>query len=251
MPSQRSEEHLVTTPQPSITRPSIARLPSPGKAREGQRRGVSHQSDSVPLPRAEQIGASGIGVVYRAHDERLDRDVAIKVLPEEVAADPNRLHRFEREAKALAALNHPNIATIYGFETLELSESNVGAGFIPPIAITSGREVRPARGRPLPRDGAPRGSFASGVDLQGRHHDCKAVEYARAIADGLAAAHEKKIIHRDLKPENVFLTKDGRIKILDFGFANSGCRSCSHDRDPAATLGTPLASCSARFVHVA
>ena len=168
----------------------------------------------------EKIGAGGMGVVYRAHDERLDRDVAIKVLPEEVAGDRDRLHRFEREAKALAALNHPNIATVHGFESFELSESNVGAGFIPARSPSqAGEEPVPTEvvhilvmelleGEPL-RALISKESTTTG----------KAVEYVRSIADGLAAAHEKGIIHRDLKPENVFLTKDGRIKILDFGLA--------------------------------
>ncbi|MGB5752488.1 MAG: protein kinase [Thermoanaerobaculia bacterium] len=141
----------------------------------------------------EQIGAGGMGVVYRGHDERLDRDVAIKVLAEEVAADPDRLARFEREAKAVAKLDHPNILAIHDFGT----EDGVAYAVMELLEGESLREV-------ISRD---------------RLTTTKAVEYARAITDGLAAAHGKGIVHRDLKPENVFLTRDGRIKILDFGLA--------------------------------
>jgi TolB-like protein/tetratricopeptide (TPR) repeat protein/predicted Ser/Thr protein kinase len=144
----------------------------------------------------DKIGAGGMGEVYRAHDKRLDRDVAIKVLPEEFAADQERLNRFEREAKALAAMNHPNIAMVFGLET---GESGTGQSFL---------VMELLEGQPL-RDLITKGGITTG----------KAVEYARSIADGLAAAHDKGITHRDLKPENVFLTNDGRIKILDFGLA--------------------------------
>ena len=141
----------------------------------------------------EKIGAGGMGVVYRAHDERLDRNVAIKVLPESVAQDPDRIGRFEREAKAVAKLDHPNILAIHDFGT----ERGVTYAVTELLDGQSFREV------------ISRGGLTTG----------KAVEYAQDIADGLAAAHDKGIIHRDLKPENVFLTRDGRIKLLDFGLA--------------------------------
>ncbi len=139
------------------------------------------------------LGAGGMGEVYRARDEKLDRDVAIKVLPEAVAADPGRLARFEREAKAVAALSHPNILAIHDFGTHE------GISY----AVTELLEGETLRGKldagPIPQK--------------------QAVDYAVQIAKGLSAAHEKGIIHRDLKPENLFVLKDGHVKILDFGLA--------------------------------
>jgi len=141
----------------------------------------------------DKIGEGGMGEVFRAHDERLDRDVAIKVLPEEVAQSRDRLERFEREAKAVAHLDHPNILAIHDFRT----EDGVTYAVMELLEGESLREL------------ISKGGITTG----------KAVEYARAIADGLAAAHDKGIIHRDLKPENVFLTTDSRIKILDFGLA--------------------------------
>ncbi len=141
----------------------------------------------------DQIGAGGMGVVFRAHDERLDREVAVKVLPEEVAKDPDRLDRFEREARAVARLNHPNILAIHDFGT----DDDVPYAVMELLEGQTLREV-----------------INGGGVTPGR-----AVEYARAITEGLAAAHDKGIVHRDLKPENIFLTGDGRIKILDFGLA--------------------------------
>jgi serine/threonine-protein kinase len=158
----------------------------------------------------DKIGAGGMGEVYRAHDERLDRDVAIKVLPEEVAKDPDRLARFEREARAIAKLDHPNILSIHDFD----NEGGVAYAVMELLDGESLREV---------------------IKGGGITHG-KAVEYARAITDGLAAAHGKGIIHRDLKPENVFLTSDGRIKILDFGLA----KLVLPDREP--TTETPTAT---------
>jgi serine/threonine protein kinase/tetratricopeptide (TPR) repeat protein len=161
----------------------------------------------------EQIGAGGMGVVYRAHDERLDRDVAIKVLPEEVAEDADRVARFEREARAIAKLDYPNILAIHDFST----ERGIAYAVMELLEGESMREV----------------ITKGGLSLS------KAVEHARAIADGLAAAHDKGIVHRDLKPENVFLTKDGRIKILDFGLAK--LKEPDQDfstKTPTATLET-------------
>ena len=141
----------------------------------------------------EQIGAGGMGVVYRAHDERLDRDVAIKVLPERFAQEPDHLARFEREAKAVARLDHPNILSIHDIGT----DHGVTYAVMELLEGTSLRQV-------ISGDGVTVG---------------KALEYTKAVAAALAAAHDKGIVHRDLKPENVFLTVDGRIKVLDFGLA--------------------------------
>jgi hypothetical protein len=139
------------------------------------------------------IGAGGMGEVYRARDTRLGRDVAIKVLPAEFAADPDRLRRFEQEARAAGQLNHPNILTVHDTGTHE------GAPYI----VTELLEGEALRER----------LRSGGLGVR------KAVEIAVQIAHGLAAAHEKGIIHRDLKPANVFVTKDGHVKILDFGVA--------------------------------
>jgi serine/threonine protein kinase len=139
------------------------------------------------------LGAGGMGVVYLARDARLDRQIAIKVLPPEVAQDETRLARFEREARALARLSHPNILAIY-----ELGEEG-GVTF----AVTELLEGDTLRGTIT----SPPVSWR------------RAVEIAAAIADGLAAAHAQGIVHRDVKPENVFVTNDGTVKILDFGLA--------------------------------
>jgi serine/threonine protein kinase len=141
----------------------------------------------------ERIGAGGMGEVYRASDTRLGRDVAIKVLPASFSADPDRLRRFEQEARAAGALNHPNILTIYDVGTHE------GAPFLV-TELLEGETLR-------------RRLAESPIPLR------RALDFAVQIASGLAAAHEKGIVHRDLKPENLFLTKDGRVKILDFGLA--------------------------------
>jgi eukaryotic-like serine/threonine-protein kinase len=139
------------------------------------------------------LGKGGMGEVYRAKDTRLNREVAVKVLPAEFAQDTNRLRRFEQEAKATSSLNHPNILTVFDFGTHE------GNPYIV-MELLEGEELRAQL-----NDGA----------LPVR----KAIDYAQQIAGGLAAAHEKGIVHRDLKPENLFVTKDGRVKILDFGLA--------------------------------
>jgi serine/threonine protein kinase/sugar lactone lactonase YvrE len=139
------------------------------------------------------IGAGGMGEVYRARDSRLNRDVAIKVLPTSFSADPDRLQRFAQESRAAAALNHPNILSIY----------DIGDHQGAPYVVSELLE-----GETL-RDRLNSGALATR----------KAVDYARQIAGGLAAAHEKGIVHRDLKPENIFIISDGRAKILDFGLA--------------------------------
>ena len=144
---------------------------------------------------AEQIGEGGMGIVWRAADTKLDRDVAIKILPPEVSTDAERLTRFEREAKALAALSHPNVAQVHGLEQSE------GTHFLV-MELVPGEDLaaRVARG-PLPQT--------------------EALEVCLQIAAGLEAAHERGIVHRDLKPANVRLTPDGRVKVLDFGLVKT------------------------------
>jgi eukaryotic-like serine/threonine-protein kinase len=161
------------------------------------------------------LGAGGMGEVYRAHDPRLRRDVAIKVLPAAYSADAARLRRFEQEARAAAALNHPNILAVYDIGT------HAGAPYIV-SELLQGQTLRDALGHGAL---APR----------------NAVTYAIEIAHGLAAAHEKGIVHRDLKPENVFITDDGRVKILDFGLAKLRERPAGGP-DPARTVPDATAS---------
>jgi eukaryotic-like serine/threonine-protein kinase len=144
------------------------------------------------------IGSGGMGEVYRAHDARLGRDVAIKVLPAAFSTDPERLRRFEQEARAAAALNHPNILTVHEVGSFA-ADSNAPASPYVVSELLEGQTLRDALSGPLPIR--------------------KVVDYATQIASGLAAAHDKGVVHRDLKPENLFITRDGRIKILDFGLA--------------------------------
>ncbi len=151
-----------------------------------------------------------MGEVYRARDSRLHRDVAIKVLPEFVSSDPDRLRRFEQEARAAAALNHPNILAVHQMGTYE--------GM--PYLVTELLE-----GETL-RESLQRGP----VPLR------KAIDYGVPIAHGLAAAHEKGIVHRDLKPENLFVTRDGRVKILDFGLAKLTQAKAATAEDRTVTL---------------
>jgi len=155
--------------------------------------GISSGTRLGPYEIQSPLGAGGMGEVYRARDTRLGRDVAIKVLPKTLAHDTDSLWRFEREARTIAALNHPNILGIHDIGTHD------GAPFL----VSEFLEGQTLREKIL-----------SGPLLL-RH----VIEYALGIAEALASAHEKGIVHRDLKPENVFLTRDGRIKVLDFGLA--------------------------------
>src|SRR5262245_13528832 len=153
-----------------------------------------------------KLGEGGMGEVYRAHDPALGRDLALKVLPETFARDTERVARFEREARTLASLNHPNIAQVYGFHdgvlVLELLEGETLRDRLKVSAL-------PIR---------------------------KAIDVAGQIARGLAAAHERGIVHRDLKPENVFLLRDGHAKILDFGLAAPLAPSRSGESQTVAAL---------------
>jgi serine/threonine protein kinase/Flp pilus assembly protein TadD len=153
----------------------------------------------------EPLGEGGMGIVWKARDEQLDRDVAIKMLPERFAADPERRSRFLREAKAVAALNHPNIVTIYAVE-----EAGGTAFFV--MELISGEPLTAH----VPEGGLPLERF---------------VELALPLAGALSAAHERGIIHRDLKPANIMVTDTGIVKILDFGLAR-----CRETRPPAATV---------------
>ena len=159
------------------------------------------------------LGSGGMGEVYRAHDSRLGRDVAIKVLPSLLSADSDRLRRFEQEARAAAALNHPNILAVFQMGTYE------GAPYLV-SELLEGETLR----EQIKRD---------------RLSVRKAIDCGVQIAHGLAAAHEKGIVHRDLKPENLFITKDGRVKILDFGLAKlTQPHSSSEHSAPTLTEGT-------------
>lgn len=150
---------------------------------------------------AALVGAGGMGEVYRARDTRLDRDVAIKVIPASLAADPDRRARFEREAKVLASLSHPNIAHVHGFEhALPPTGSGQAGVYALVMELVEGDDLSVLIGRgPLPL------------------HD--ALRIAQQVADALDAAHDKGIVHRDLKPANVMITPDGNAKVLDFGLA--------------------------------
>jgi Tol biopolymer transport system component len=173
LPRRRSRNHGVEFPPSSMALAAGTRL--------------------GPYEILAPLGAGGMGEVYKAKDTRLGREVAVKVLPASFLDDPDRLRRFELEARAASALNHPNIVTLH----------DIGEGRGAPYVVTELLEGETLRSRLAGGALAPR----------------KATEYAIQIAQGLAAAHEKGIVHRDLKPENLFVTNDGRVKILDFGLA--------------------------------
>src|SRR6266849_2223653 len=159
------------------------------------------------------IGAGGMGEVYRARDNKLDREVAIKVLPSAPARDPERLARFEREAKVLASLNHPNVAQIYGIE-----ESSTGRALV--MELVPGQTLK----GPLALD--------------------EALRIAGQVAEALEAAHDKGIIHRDLKPANIMITPAGVVKVLDFGLAaisQPGAGSENPANSPTLTMGATQA----------
>src|SRR5215467_1059693 len=166
------------------------------------------------------IGAGGMGEVYRARDTKLERDVALKVLPPQLATDRAALARFEREAKAVAALSHPNILSIFDFGR----DGDVSYAV---MELLDGETLREKLTAPV--------------------SSRKAIDYAVQIARGLSAAHGRGIVHRDLKPENIFVTNDGRVKILDFGLARQGAVAAAgatafatieRHTDPGTVMGT-------------
>jgi serine/threonine protein kinase len=177
---------------------------------------VGATGDSAPESIAHyriigKLGQGGMGAVYRATDTKLDREVAIKVLPAVFAFDPDRMARFRREAKVLASLNHPNIAAIYGVEDRALI-----------MELVEGKDLR----GPLPV--------------------ATALNYAGQIAAALDAAHERGIVHRDLKPANIRITPDGAVKVLDFGLAKATQSGVESEESPTVTatqagviMGTP------------
>src|SRR5207237_8770479 len=154
------------------------------------------------------LGAGGMGEVYRARDNKLGREVAVKVLPERLAADSAALERFEREARAVAALSHPNVLGIYEFGRDD------GVAYAV-MELLTGETLRERL-------------------VEGPLSQRKALEYGLQITHGLAAAHEKEIVHRDLKPENIFVTPDGRLKILDFGLAKVSIAAADETKSPTA-----------------
>jgi Tol biopolymer transport system component len=175
--------------------------------------GLSAGTRLGPYEIVSPLGAGGMGEVYRARDVRLGRDVALKVLPPSFARDEDRLHRFEQEARTVAALNHPNILALHDTGTHQGS----------PYLISELLEGESLRQRLL--EGA----------LPAR----KAVDSAQQIAQGLAAAHDKGVVHRDLKPDNIFVSRDGRVKILDFGLAKLQIAQAAADGLTAGTETTP------------
>src|SRR5579864_8789598 len=174
---------------------------------------LSSGSRLGPYEILSPLGAGGMGEVYLAKDTKLGRDVAIKVLPDTVAHDPERLARFEREAKTLAALNHPNIAHIHGFE-----DSTGVPALVMELVEGPTLADRIARG-PIPI--------------------VEALPIAKQIADALEAAHEKGIIHRDLKPANIKVCDDGTVKILDFGLAKALDSTTASNLTQSPTITTP------------
>jgi eukaryotic-like serine/threonine-protein kinase len=166
-----------------------------------------------PYEIQSSVGAGGMGEVYRARDTRLDRTVAIKILPAAVSSDPDRLLRFQHEARILSTLNHPNVLAIF-----DVGEQNDVRYLV--SEFLEGQSMREA--------------LAAGA-LPRR----KATEYALEIAKGLAAAHEKGVVHRDLKPDNIFITGDDRVKILDFGLAKQTATESAADESPTLTVAAP------------
>ncbi len=186
----------------ALCRPIIAAMPLAPGTRLGRYEIVA------------SLGAGGMGEVYRARDTRLGRDVALKVLPQSLAADAERLERFEREARAVASLSHPNIVTLHSVED---------------DAATRFLIMELVEGKGLDEHITPGGLPVERVKQLGS-----------AVAEALAAAHERGIIHRDLKPANVMLTHDGRVKVLDFGLAKQALSRGTSTQSETDTAAAPL-----------
>ncbi len=162
------------------------------------------------------LGAGGMGEVYRARDTRLGRDIALKLLPAHLSTDTERLARLEREARTVASLNHPNIVTLHSLE------DSAGVRFLT-MELVEGESL-------------------AGSVVRGGMPPARVIELGIALADALATAHERGIVHRDLKPANVMLTREGRVKVLDFGLARGAEAAPAGDASEAATLASPLSS---------
>ena len=176
------------------------------------------------------LGVGGMGEVYRAHDSTLGRDVALKILPGPWLADPDRRARFDREARLLASLNHPNIGAIYGVHESDASTSSEPAVRALVLELVEGETLAERIARLAAPDGTPRGIPIGEV-----------VAIARQLTDALEAAHERGIVHRDLKPANIKITPGARVKVLDFGLARAvGATDSGQDRryDPAIDIST-------------
>jgi len=165
------------------------------------------------------IGAGGMGEVYRARDTKLGREVAIKILPRAWSADPDRLTRFEREARVLASLNHPNVGAIYGLE-----ESGDIRAIV--LELVEGDTLAQMLSR------TPRAKGSSGLPF------ATALAIATQIADALDVAHERGIVHRDLKPSNIIITPAGVVKVLDFGLAKVTDDAANLTQSPTAAVGS-------------
>jgi Tol biopolymer transport system component len=179
-----------------------------------------------PYEIVSSLGAGGMGEVYRARDPRLKRDVAIKVLPDLFAHDPERLARFEREAHVLAALNHPHIAQVYGFEVSVAETKHASRALV--MELVEGETLADRLAR---ASGSDEGSSKLPID--------EALEIARQIADALTAAHARGIVHRDLKPANIKIRPDGTVKVLDFGLANWPAGPAAVDAVNSPTITSP------------
>jgi serine/threonine protein kinase len=209
--ARRGYRIMVEVHFPETTAPPVTRRNEVAGSLIGQR--VSHYRV------LSLLGGGGMGLVYEAEDLKLDRLVALKFLPEEMASDSRAIQRFEREAKAASALNHPNICTIHGVEEHGTQPFIV-------MEFLEGESLREL----ISRYASPDGKGSSPMPLD------RNLEIAIQIAEGLKAAHEKGIIHRDIKPANVFVTTRGQVKILDFGLAKVAQTASETGSDPDRTV---------------